>query len=46
MIKEGAIFADIDLNFNDKGKLINNYSIKGSVKSHQSTETLSTFQIG
>ena len=32
MIKEGTIFADIDLNFNDKGKLTNNYSIKGSVK--------------
>ena len=32
MIKEGAIFADIDLNFDDNGKLTNNYSIKGSVK--------------
>ena len=32
IIKEGAIFANIDLNFNDKGKLTNNYSIKGSVK--------------
>ncbi len=32
MIKEGSVYADIDLNFNDKGKLTKKYSIKGSVK--------------
>ena len=32
MIKEGSVFANIDLNFNNKGKLTKKYSIKGSVK--------------
>ena len=32
MTKEGVIIADIDLNFDDKGKLTNNYNIKGSVR--------------
>ena len=32
MAKEGVIIADIDLNFDDKGKLTKGYNIKGSVK--------------
>ena len=32
MVKEGVIIADIVLNFDDKGKLTNNYNIKGSVR--------------
>jgi len=32
MVKEGVIIADIDLNFDDNGKLANNYNIKGLVK--------------
>ena len=32
MTKEGVIIADIDLNFDDKGKLTKGYNIKGSVK--------------
>ena len=32
MVKEGVIIADIDLNFDDKGKLTKGYNIKGSVK--------------
>ena len=32
MTKEGVIIADIDLNFDDKGKLTNRYNIKGSVR--------------
>ena len=32
MAKEGVIIADIDLNFDDKGKLTKDYNIKGSVK--------------
>ena len=32
MVKEGVIIADIVLNFDDKGKLANNYNIKGSIK--------------
>ena len=32
MIKGGSIFANIDLNFNNKGNLTNNYSVKGSIK--------------
>ena len=32
MIKEGTVFADINLNFDENGKLYNNYDIKGSVK--------------
>ena len=32
MAKEGVIIADINLNFDDKGKLTKGYNIKGSVK--------------
>ena len=32
MAKEGVVIADIDLNFDDKGKLTKDYNIKGSVK--------------
>jgi hypothetical protein len=32
MVKEGVVIADIDLNFDDKGKLTKGYNIKGSVK--------------
>jgi len=32
MVKDGRISADIDLNFDGKGKLTKNYSIKGSFK--------------
>ena len=32
MAKEGVIIANIDLNFDDKGKLTKGYNIKGSVK--------------
>ena len=32
MAKEGVIIADIDLNFDNKGKLTKGYNIKGSVK--------------
>ena len=32
MIKAGRVSADIDFNFDDKGKLVKNYNIKGSVK--------------
>jgi len=32
MVKEGVIIADIDLSFDDNGKLANNYNIKGLVK--------------
>ena len=32
MVKEGVIIADINLNFDDKGKLTKGYNIKGSVK--------------
>jgi len=32
MTKEGVIIADIVLNFDDKGKLANNYNIKGSIR--------------
>ncbi len=32
MVKEGVIIADIDLNFDDKGKLAKGYNIKGSVE--------------
>ena len=32
MVKEGVVIADIDLNFDDKGKLAKSYNIKGSVK--------------
>ena len=32
MIQEGNIFANIDLYFNENGKLLRNFSIKGSVK--------------
>ncbi|SVB32484.1 uncharacterized protein METZ01_LOCUS185338, partial [marine metagenome] len=32
MAKEGVVIADIDLNFDDKGKLTKGYNIKGSVK--------------
>ena len=32
MAKEGVIIADIDLNFDDKGKLTKGYNIKGSIK--------------
>ena len=31
MVKEGAVIADIVLNFDDKGKLSNSYDIKGSI---------------
>ena len=31
MIKNGTLVADINFNFNDKGKINNDYSIKGSV---------------
>ena len=31
MVKEGAVIADIVLNFDDKGKLRNSYDIKGSI---------------
>ena len=32
MVKDGRISADIDLNFDGRGKLTKNYSIKGSLK--------------
>ena len=32
MVKEGVIIANIDLNFDDNGKLSNNYNIRGSVR--------------
>ena len=32
MIKGGLVVADINLNFDDNGKLSNNYNIKGSIK--------------
>ncbi len=32
MVKKGVIIADINLNFDDKGKLTKGYNIKGSVK--------------
>mgnify|MGYP001471479811 CR=1 FL=1 len=32
MIKAGRVSADIDFNFDDKGKLVKNYNIKGSIK--------------
>ena len=32
MVKGGVIIADIDLNFNDKGKLTDNYNIQGTVR--------------
>ncbi len=32
MIKAGRVSADIDFNFDDKGKLVKNYNIKGLVK--------------
>ncbi len=32
MIKEGVVIADINLNFDENGKLYNNYNVKGSVK--------------
>ena len=32
MVKDGVAIADISLNFDDKGKLANNYNIKGSVR--------------
>ena len=32
MVKEGLVIADINLNFNENGKLSNNYNVKGSVK--------------
>ena len=32
MVKEGVVIADINLNFDDKGKLTKGYNIKGSVK--------------
>ena len=32
MTKEGVIIADIDLNFDDKGKLTKDYNIKGTVR--------------
>jgi len=32
MVKDGVIIANIDLNFDDNGKLSNNYNIRGSVR--------------
>ena len=32
MVKQGLIIADIDLSFDDKGKLTNNYKVKGSIR--------------
>ena len=32
MLKQGLIIADIDLSFDDKGKLTNNYKVKGSIR--------------
>jgi len=32
MAKEGVVIADIDLNFDDKGKLTKDYNIKGTVR--------------
>ena len=32
MVNEGVAIADIALNFDDKGKLANNYNIKGSIR--------------
>ena len=32
MVKQGLIIANIDLSFDDKGKLTNNYKVKGSIR--------------